>query len=67
MRSDIAINIIKFEMNAAQQDADEYRATANLNNYKERFVLFDLERRATALKLAVKLLNDYDANVDIKV
>ena len=43
MRPDIAINIIKFEMNAAQQDADEFRATANLDNYKERFVLFDLE------------------------
>ena len=67
MRPDIAINIIKFEMNAAQQDADEFRATANLDNYTERFALFDLERRATALKLAVKLLNDYDANVDIKV
>ena len=67
MRPDIAINIIKIEMNVAQREADEFRATANLDSYKERFVLFDLERRATALKLAVKLLNDYDANVDIKV
>ena len=67
MRPDIAINIIKIEMNVAQREADEFRATANLDNYTERFALFDLERRATALKLAVKLLNDYDANVDIKV
>lgn len=67
MRPDIAINILKLDMNVAQEEADEFRATANLDNYTERFALFDLERRATALKLAVTLLNDYDASVDIKV
>ena len=67
MRPDIAINILKLDMNVAQEEADEFRATANLDSYKERFVLFDLERRATALKLAIKLLNDYDCRVDIKV